>query len=158
MGKNSGNKSRPSLRGSGSLPDYFNAAEPRSLPEPESGDVGNMAPATSDGLPLSKRDLQDLSADLKSHFDSAIDKKLLPISRQLSELASTLKDVSATAEAAMELGLTIQEDTKQLQRSEQQLSVRVAALETQARASNLKLRGLPETPDLNANLASMLAS
>lgn len=58
----------------------------------------------------------------------------------------------------MELGLTIQEDTKQLQKSEQQLFARVAALETQARASNLKLRGLPEIPELNANLASTVAS
>lgn len=86
MGKNSGNKSRPSFRGSGSLPDYFNAAESRSLPEAEPDGIGNMAPTTPDALPLSRQDLRDLSIDLKSHFDTAIDKKLLPISRQLSEL------------------------------------------------------------------------
>lgn len=139
MGKNSGSKSRPSLKGSGSLPDYFNAAENRSLPEAELEAAGKMAPSSPDGLPLSRQDLLDLSADLKSYFDAAIDKKLLPISRQLSELASTLKDVSAMAETAMELGLTVQEDTKLLQKSEKQLLARVAVLVTQARASNLKL-------------------
>lgn len=117
-----------------------------------------MAPLMAGEAPLSRQDLLNLSADLKSHFDSAIDRKLLPISKQLSELASTLKDVSATAETAMELGLTVQEDARLLQGSQQQLLARVAALETQARASNLKLRGLPESPDLNANLASTLAS
>lgn len=58
----------------------------------------------------------------------------------------------------MELGLAVQQDTWQLQQSDQQLCLKVAAVETQLRTTNLKFRGLPELSDLNANLSSSLAS
>lgn len=158
MGKNSANKARPSLKGSGSLPDYFNPSETRSSTGRDAEDEGKMAPGADTDPPLSRQDLLDLGADLKSHFASMIAQKLSPIAQQLSDLASALKEVSSTAENAMELGLTLQEDTKSLQRAEQQLFSRVAVLESQARSSNLKFRGLPESADLNSNLPSRLAT
>lgn len=117
-----------------------------------------MAPAKTDTAPITKQDLQNLSADLKSSFTMLIAQQLAPISQQLSDLTTTLKEVSSTAEAAMEIGLAAQEDTRNLQRSEQLLSSKVALLEAHIRASNLKFRGLPESPAFDANLASSLAT
>lgn len=77
-----------------------------------------------------------------------IDQKLSPNSQQLSTLASTLKDVSATTEMAMEIGLTVQEETKLLQWSEQQLLARVAMLETHVWATNLKFCSCQRRPNL----------
>lgn len=57
----------------------------------------------------------------------------------------------------MEIGLAVQEETKRLQQSEQLLA-KVAILETHIQVTNPKFRGLPEPPDLNANLVSSLAS
>lgn len=117
-----------------------------------------MAPESTENALLTKQDLHNLGADLKSYFTLLIAQKLSPISQQLLELTSALKDIASIADMAMELGLTVQEDTKQLQKSEQQLLARIAVLETQARATNLKFRGLPESPDLNGNLVSSQAS
>lgn len=158
MGKNWGSKSRPSLKGSGSLPDYFNSSEPRSSNAVDTGEDGKMAPEKLKGSLFTRQDLLDLGADLKSYFNSMIAQKLSPIAQQLSDLSNTLKEVSSTAEITVEIGLTVQEDIKRLQWSEQQLSFRIALLETQARSTNLKFRGLPESPDLNANLVSSVAS
>lgn len=52
----------------------------------------------------------------------------------------------------------LQDETRKLQQSEQQLSLKVAALEAQMHATNLKFCGLPESSDLNANLPSSLVS
>lgn len=158
MGKNSGSKARPSLKGSGSLPDYFNPPETRSSLEAGPLDEGKMAPESTETASLTKRDLLNLGADLKSYFKLSISQELSPIAQQLSELTSALKDVASTADTAMELGLSLQKSTRQLQRSEQQLSARIVVLETQARATNLKFRGLPESPDLNGNLIFPLAA
>lgn len=156
MGKNSGSKSRPSLKGSGSLPDYFNPTDSRSLPATDRTEDGKMAPVQTESSSVTKQDLLDLGADLKSYFDSRIAQQLSPIAQQLSDLSSTLKEVSSTADAAMELSL--QGDSKRLHLSEQQLTSRVALLESQARAANLKFRGFPESPEFNANLLSNIAS
>lgn len=158
MGKNSGNKSRPSLKATGSLPDYFSPPETRSSLEAGPMDKGKMAPESTGIASLTKQDLLNLGADLKSYFKASIAQELSPISQQLSELSSALKDVASTVDTAMEMGLSLQKSTRQLQRSEQQLSARIAVLETQARATNLKFRGLPESPELNGNLLSPLVS
>lgn len=131
MGKNSANKARPSLKGSGSLPDYFNPSKACSSVGKDAED-GKMVPENNEGSSLTRQDLRDLSSDLKSHFDTMIAQKLSPIAKQLLDLTSTLKEVSSTAEAAMELGLTVREENKRLLWSEQQLSSRVAVLESQA--------------------------
>lgn len=153
MGKNSGNKSRPSLKGSGSLPNYFNSSESRSLPATDRSEDGKMAPNYPEGASVTKP-----RADLKSFFDSRIAQQLSPITQQLSDLMSTLKEVSSTADAAMEIGLPLQEDNKRLHLSKQQLTSRIVLLETQARVTNLKFRGFPESSELNANLLFSIAS
>lgn len=158
MGKNSGSKSRPSLKGSGSLPNYFSSLEPRSSAVPECGEDDKMAPECPGESSVMKQDLLDLGADLKSYFDSLIAQRLSPIAQQLSDLKSNLKEVSSTAETTLEIGLTLQEDSKRFQLLEQQLTSRIALPETQARATNLKFRGFPEYPELNANLPSSIAS
>lgn len=109
MGKNS-SKARPSLKGSGSLPDYFNPSESRSSAGRKAD--GKMAPENNEASSLTRQDLLDLGSDFKSYFNSTIAQKLSPIAQQLSDFTSTLKEVSSTAENAMELGLTVQEENK----------------------------------------------
>lgn len=74
-----------------------------------------------------------------------------------AELLSSIKDVTRTANAAMELGLALQDENKSLQQADHQLHLKVAALEAQSRAANLKFCGFPETSDFNNNLTSSLA-
>lgn len=166
MGRNNGSKSKQSLKGSGALADYFNAAELRPSAPAESGTSGKMAPEMApeiasektDAASLTRQDLIDLGADLKAYFDTKLAQSISPIAQQLTDLSSSLKEVSGTADAAMELGLAVREETKRLQHSEQQLGQKIAALEAQMRATNLKFRGLPESPEFNANLIPSLAS
>lgn len=122
------------------MQDYFGTVDPKTPVRADSAAVNKMAPESSpeslEGTSLTHQDLHNLGNDLKSYFDSTLAQRISPIAQQLSNLAATLKDVSTTAEAAMELGLAVQNDTRKLQQSEQQLSLKVAALETQLRATN----------------------
>lgn len=119
-------------------------------PETEVGDDDNGA--------LTRKDLLALSADLKQHFTLLLDSRLECFSNRLSELTTTVNEVSHTAGEAFDLcksqGLLI----TNLQASERLLKERVAWLEGKARAMNLKFRGLPELPDLNSNLSPAIAS
>lgn len=167
MGKGSVNKNKAKLRGAGSLPGYFTSPEARTSKEHGVGGPIKMAPEkqgsgktpgkTKDAAAVTKQDLLDFGLDLKSHFEATIATKIDPILQQLAEVTAGLKDVSRTAETAMELGLTLQEENKHLQRSEHQLCMKVAILEAQARAINQKFCGFPETPEFNNNLTASLA-
>lgn len=127
----------------------------------ERGADERRAASPTDGAPsaaaISRQDLLNLGADLKTCFEAMLAQKITPVLQQLTELASDLKDVSHTADTAMELGLALQDENKSLQRAEQQLRLKVAALEAQARASNLKFRGFPESQEFDSNLTSALA-
>lgn len=104
---------------------------------------------------LSRQDLLDLGADLKAHFEAMMAQKIAPVLIQLAELASNLKDVSHIADTGLDLGLALQDENKSLQRAE--LRQKIAALEAQSQASNLKFRGFPESVDFDNNLPSALA-
>lgn len=94
MGKITGNKSRQSLKGSGTLQDYFGAVEPKTPTQADLAAVSKMAPETTpegpEGAALSRQDLLDLGADLKASFNSMLAQKISPIAKQLSDLASAL--------------------------------------------------------------------
>lgn len=111
MGKNSASKARPSLKGVGSLPTYFTPAE--ALSPGLNTVVGDdkMAPASTDDPALTRQDLQDLGADLKSYFLSMFAQKLASISKQLTELSEALKEVSHMADTALDASIALQVKT-----------------------------------------------
>lgn len=168
MGKGTVNKAKAGQKGTGPLPGYFHPPETRTSAEAGPPDGTKMAPergraeteedAAPSAMAITRQDLFDLSLDLKSHFEATIAQKLTPVMQQLTELSSAMKDVSRTADAAMDLGLALQEDSRNLQQAEHRLRICVTMLESQLRAANLKFRGFPETPDFNNNLASSLAT
>lgn len=150
------------------LPGYFTFPEAQTTEERREGGLIKMAPETqgSGKMPgeamntaaVTSQDLLDVGLDLKSHFEATVATKIDLVLYQLAKLTSGLKDVSRTAETAMELGLALQDENKRLQRSEHQLRLKVAALEAQSQAMTLKFHGLPEMPEFNNNLTSSLAT
>lgn len=52
---------------------------------------------------LMQQDLLDFGADLKAYFEVTMAPKITPVLHQLAELSSNIKDVSRTAETAMNL-------------------------------------------------------
>lgn len=158
MRKNTGNKVRPSLKGSGSLPTYFTPTERCSPGAVKVGEEDKMAPAYSNSSTLMRQDLLDLGTNLKSNFSSMIVQKLAPISKQLANHCANLREVSHTADTALEVSMALQVESKRLQQRETILNTKVIYIESQLRGNNLKFYGLPELPEFNANISGVLAS
>lgn len=166
MGKQSASKAKSSGRTSNSMSDYFLQSPTTAPTGPATGPPDKMAPqpemevggVTNNNAVLTREDLMVLKEDLKQHVTSQLDLKFDSLTNRLLELTNTVKDVSNTASEAYDLSKAQECQIKALQASEGLLRDRVAWLEGKVRALNLKLRGLPELPELNSNLAPAIAS
>lgn len=69
---------------------------------------------------------------------------IAPLSAQIQELKTTISQVAQTADATMELDLTIQDSAGQLQRQTDWATDKIIALENQMKMNNIKLCGFPE--------------
>lgn len=110
---------------------------------------GDMVGAQS--LQLTKNDLAEVKEDLKQHLTNLILQKLDPMIAQIASLSSTIKEIATTANEKN--GGSI----KELKAAERQLRERVAWLEQRARSMNLKLRGVPESSEINGSFCSVVS-
>lgn len=146
------------------MSDYFSQSPSTAMTDHAAGPPEKMVtPPTlevgeTDTGALTRKDFIALREDLKQHFTPQLDMKLESFSNQLSEITTTIKDVSRMASEAFDLSKAQEQNIKALQTSEGLLRDRVAWLEGKARALNLKFRGLPESSELNSNLSPALAS
>lgn len=70
-----------------------------------------MVLADSNSSSLTRQDLLDLGTD-PHNPTSLIAQKLAQISQQLTDLSSTLKEVSHTADTALEASIALQDETR----------------------------------------------
>lgn len=125
-------------------------------------EAGTVNPETTQ---LSRADLDALGADLKQHFaalieqklDQKLDQKLSPLTQELKALKTSITEIKSTASKAYDLASALEQRVSGAETAEKHLRERIAWLETRARSLNLKVRGVPESADLNADLASNLA-
>lgn len=94
----------------------------------------------------------DIKNDLKQHLTFLIESKLDPIVEQLTTLTSTIKEVTMTANAAMEGSIKNEGLMTELKAAEHQLRDRIAWLEQWGHTLNLKLRGVPDSTEINRDL------
>lgn len=130
----------------------------------------NMADDTQavspEGAQISRTDLEALGTDIKQHFatlieqklDKKLDQKLAPITQELKSFKATMSDIASTANKAFEMASALENRVNEAEGAEKHLKDRIAWLESRARALNLKIRGVPESADLNSNLASTLST
>lgn len=130
----------------------------------------NMADDTQavspEGAQISRTDLEALGTDIKQHFatlieqklDQKLDQKLAPITQELKSFKATMSDIASTANKAFEMASALENRVNEAEGAEKHLKDRIAWLESRARALNLKIRGVPESADLNSNLASTLST
>lgn len=64
--------------------------------------------------PVTRSDLAEIGEDLKQHFSSLIEQKLDPIARQLTDLSTTLKEVTSTADLVYDLSKATESWVKEL--------------------------------------------
>lgn len=113
-----------------------------------------MAAATNIPSPhLTKQDWEQSFQSFETDLLSRIYSLLNPIIEKMEEMGDKLTQTAQTAEAAMELALTVQQDSQQFHRHEEWATDRILLLESRVRQRNLKLRGLPEKEEESADLA-----
>lgn len=112
----------------------------------------------TEGAQLSRADLEALGADLKHHFslmfDQNLDAKLTPIAQELKALKMSVGETANMASKAYDMASALEGRVSEMESNEKHLKYRLVWLEARARALNFKVRGVPESTDLNANLAS----
>lgn len=69
---------------------------------------------------------------------------LQPVQEQLSSVKAVVTKTQKTADNVMELALTINNESKMLQMEQDTLKQRIMMVDMEARALNIKIRGLPE--------------
>lgn len=120
----------------------------------------------SESAQLSRADLDALGADLKQHFatlidqklEQKLDQKLTPITQELKSLKTAMNEVATMANKAFEMAAALKVQVGRLETTEKHLKERTAWLELRARALNLKVCGVPESTDLNSNLATIFST
>lgn len=112
----------------------------------------------SENMQLSRADLDALGADLKQHFATLIDQKLelkldqklTLLTQELKALKSAVNEVASTTSKAFDMAVALEDRAGRSETTEKHLKERIAWLESRARALNLKVRGVPESSDLNS--------
>lgn len=171
MGGNKGPKGRTPGKTGGQMPAFFPPSSPPTLVEQPDRPSPIMAPGSglpgveaANGAQLSRADLEALGNDLKTHFtllldqklDQKLDSKLDPITTELKAVKGAIGEIAKTANAAHEMVSALELRVAETEAAEGVLKERLAWLELRARALNLKVRGIPELKDLNADLVPAL--
>lgn len=76
----------------------------------------------------------------------------------MQELRQTVNQVAQTVDSSVELGLTNQDTTWQLQKSSDWAAEKILMLENQLKIDNLKIRGFPEGSEENQELAIFIST
>lgn len=132
---------------------------------PDGGVGPKMATGTTEAEMGEEGDGAVTLMDLKAVETSIIEKLsnlLGPVQEQLTSIKAALAETHKTAENAIELAMTVSEGSRQLQSEQEALKQKVLAMDMEARALNVKIRGLPEnveTPlDLQAFITNWIAT
>lgn len=81
-----------------------------------------------------------------------------PLYAQLQDLQSNVTQIAQMADAAMELGLAIQESSKHLQKHSEWAIDKIIMLENQLKKHNFKLQGFPEGIEENTELRVIISN
>lgn len=131
------------------LPKQLSAQASSSGPSPS-----KMAAAGTEQSPhLTKQDWEQSFQAFEADIINKIHALLNPIMERTEEFGDKLTHTAQTAEAAMELALTSQQDVQHFHCHEEWATERILLLEIRVRQRNLKLRGLPEKEEESADLA-----
>lgn len=104
-----------------------------------------MATAQDDqSFCLTKWDWEQSFQSFEAEFICRMNALLNPIVEKLEDINIKLTQVEQTAESAVELALTLQQDIQQLHRHENWATEKAFQLESRLHHRNLKLCGLPE--------------
>lgn len=171
MGGNKGLKGRTPGKAGGQMPAFFPPSSSPTLAEQPDRPLHIMASGSgspgaeaSNGAQISRANLEVLGENLKLHFtslldqklDQKLDSKLDPITAELKAVKGVIGEIAKTANAAHEMASTLEHRVADTEASEGVLKERLAWLELRPRALNLKVRGIPELKDLNADLVPAL--
>lgn len=107
---------------------------------------------------VTRAEIVDILEALENRFAQKVEHLLQPLQNQLQELKTTLKEVSQTAEMALEQSITSQGEVRDLQAGEQRILDRLVDLENGHRFKNLKFRAIPESVEGNTDLPCFMAS
>ncbi|KAL8220770.1 UNVERIFIED_CONTAM: hypothetical protein K2H54_054433 [Gekko kuhli] len=110
------------------------------------------------GMAVSRDEFFTTLENLEKNMAACTAKLIKPIASHIVEFRSALDKVSQTAEAAMEMSLTIQEETKYLLQREDWATDKILSLDNQMRAHNVKFSRFPEKSEENTDLTSFIAS
>lgn len=83
---------------------------------------------------------------------------MAPLSAQLQDMQQNLAQLGQTTDAAMDLGLTNQETSRQLQKSCDWATEKILFLENQLKMDNLNLCGFPEGSEENTDLRIFISN
>lgn len=81
-----------------------------------------------------------------------------PLTAQIQDVKQSLKQVTQTADSAMELAITSQESSRQMQAHQDWVTEKIINIENQMKKKNLKLRGFPEGSEENTELRIFISS
>lgn len=161
MGKNAGARKRSTDPSTNPVASFFSPAGTRWGGAAENNGAEKMAAATEpverdpiDAIPRSEwhTELAGGFQKMEEALSNKLTTLIAPIAAQLQDLKQNLEQVSQTAEAAMELAITNQESSKQMQTHQEWATEKIIAMENQMKMKNLKLRGFPEGSEENTEL------
>lgn len=123
------------------------------------------APAPDDKEPVDAIHRSEWRAELAGGFqkmEAALSEKITaliaPLTAQVQEIKQCLEQVSQTADSAMDLAITNQDTTRQLQTQQDWATDKIIAIENQLKLKNLKLRGFPEGCEENTELRIFIST
>lgn len=169
MGKNAAMKKHPTIAPQQPKSAFFPQAKVKLTQAPDepsevpakmalTPEAGKSPGPDAVGRAVLREQLMQIEAKIIDKMTALI----APLTAQIQELKDTISQVAQTADAAMELGMTVQDSTGQLQRQATWAADKIIALENQIKINNIKLRGFPEgvedSTELRAFISSWLAS
>lgn len=125
-------------------------------------ETGKMAGAAKDApmdvAPLTREEFNQKIDRMEGDYLKKIKDTVMVLAGKLEELTTSVQKIAETAETAMELGLTLQEDMKTLQQHDSEHFEKLLILENSLKKFNLKLRGMEENAEENVDLVAYLST
>lgn len=146
---------------------FFSQAGARREKAAEADGAAKMAAAsTPEGKePIDEISRSEWSNELAGGFqkmEAALSSKITtliaPLTAQIQEVKQCLEQVSHTADSAMDLAITNQDTTRQLQIHQDWATDKIIAIENRLKLKNLKLRGFPEGSEENTELRIFIST
>lgn len=171
MGKNAGARKRSVEPATAPMASFFSPAgsrrEQAAGPCAAEKMAGAPEPGGTDPIDTITRSewRAELTGGFKKMEAALLDKitsLIAPLTTQIQDIKQNLEQVSQTAESAMELAITNQESSRQMQSHQDWVTEKIMLMENQMKMKNLKMRGFPEgseeSTELRVFISTWLAS